>query len=419
MASNTFVMEGEGFMITVERALQIVLENTPVLNPIAVPILDARGMVLAEDIVSSDDIPPFDMSLLDGYAMRSDDIFRCGQSAPATLKLDGEVKVGCPWADIVQPGHAIKIAAGAPLPEGTDTIVSSDDAARENARKLHVYKYEKPGENIYVKGGDIEAGTPVFAKGRVLTGADIGCLAAIGKNEVQCHRRPRVSFFASGNDLIAPDQPMQNGKIRAGNTFAMQCQLLQYGAEPINLGVVGADSDEVKLYVEKAMTSDMFITTAGSSIVDFDFVKGVLQQIGMDMKFWKVAIKPGKPIIFGTFNHTPVFGLSGNHLSSMVILEEFIRPAILKMQGKRDLKRTEVVARLEREVKGGGGMTSFIRAEVKLTDDGFLAIPAGPRTSASVMAFSSANGFIVMPQDINYYNAGDLVRVQIISEQLS
>ena len=406
-------------MISVERALQIVLEHTPVLESIAVPILEAQGMALAEDIVSCDDIPPYDMSLLDGYAMRSDDILRASQSAPASLKLDGEVKVGCTWPEIVQPGHAVKIAAGAPLPEGTDTIVSSDDAARENAKKLFVYKYEKPGENIYVKGGDIETGTAMFETGRVLTGGDIGCLAAIGKNDVKCHRRPRVSFFASGNDLIAPDQPLQDGKMRAGNTFTLQCQLRQYGAEAINLGVVGADSDDVKSYVEKALASDMFITTAGSSMDDFEFIKGVLQRIGMDMKFWKVAIKPGKALIFGPFDHTPVFGLPGNYLSSMVILEEFIRPALFKMQGKRDLRRTEVVARLEREVKGGGGMTHFIRADVKVTDDGFLAIPAGSRTSSSIMAFSSANGFIVMPEEISYYNAGDLVHVQIISEQLN
>ncbi len=403
-------------MITVEKALQIVLENTPVLDTVMVPILDARHMVLAEDAISGDDIPPFDMAMIDGFAVRSEDIVKGSQSSPVMLKLDGDVKVGCSWKEVMQPGHAVKIVSGAPVPEGADTIVASDNAVRDSAQKVKIYRYEKPGENIFAKGGDIQTGTPVLTKGKVLTGSDIGVLAAIGRREVLCHRRPRVSFFASGNDLIHPDQPLQDGKVRSGNTYILQCQLNEYGAEPINLGIIGADSEEVKSNVEKALCSDMFITSVGSSMDDFDFIKGLLQRVGMNLKFWKVAIRPGKPLIFGTFNGIPVFGLPGNCLASMVILEEFVRPAIQKMQGRKELRRTEVVARLEKDVKGGGGMTHFIRAEVKVTDDGFLAIPAGSRTSPSVMAFCSVNGFIVVPQEVNFMNAGELARVQIVSD---
>jgi molybdopterin molybdotransferase len=406
---------GEG-MITVEKALQIVLENTPVLGPVLLPILDARGMVLADDIVSEEDMPPFDMAMIDGFGLRSDDIVKSGQTTPVTLKLDGESRVGFPWQEVVQSGHAVKVTAGSALPEGTDTIVSSEDAVRESAQKVKIYKYQKPGESIFVKGGDIIAGTPVLSTGKVLSGADIGVLASIGKSEVKCHRRPSVSFFACGNELIPPDQPLQTGKIRAANSFTLQCQLTEYGARPVNLGVVNGDPDQVKSCVEKALESDMFITTSGLSLEDFDCIKAVLQRIGMDLKFWKVAIKPGKPLIFGTFDGIPVFGLPGNYLSAMVVLEEFVRPAILKMQGKRDIRRAEVVARLDREVKGGGGMTHFIRAEIKVTDDGFLAIPAGSRTSPSVRAFSSANGFIVVPQEVAYISPGEMVKVQIISE---
>jgi molybdopterin molybdotransferase len=373
-------------------------------------------MVLAEDIISQDDIPPFDMAIIDGFALRSEDIVRSSQSSPTTLKLDGEVKVGCSWKDILQAGHSIKIVSGAPLPEGTDTIVSLEDAVRDNASRLKIYKYEKPGENIFVKGGDITVGTPVLMKGKTLTGADIGVLAAIGKNTVLCHRKPKVSFFASGNDLVAHDQPLQDGKVRAGNHVILQCQLTDYGAEPINLGIFGTDCDEVKSNIEKAMESDMFITSAGASMDDFDFIKGTLQKFGLDIKFWKVAIRPGKPMIFGTFKNKPVFGLPGNCLSSIVILEEFIRPAVMKMQGKKEIRRMEVVAKLDKDVKGGGGVTHFVRAEVRITENGFLAIPAGSRTSPSVMPFCAANGFIVVPQEINYFNSGDNVKVQIISE---
>jgi molybdopterin molybdotransferase len=406
-------------MISVEKALQIVLDNTPILDTVVVPLLDARYMALAEDIISPDDIPPFDMAMIDGFAVKSEDTTRAFQTAPIAMKLDGEIKVGCPWKDMLQSGHALKIASGCPLPEGANTIIPAENAVRETAGKVKIYKGERPGENIFIKGSDIAAGTPVLNKGKVLTGADIGVLAAIGKQEVLCFRRPRVSFFASGNDLIPCDQPLSDGKIRAGNTFILQSQLDEYGAEPVNLGITGADSDEVKAIIEKAACSDMFITSVGSSLEDFDFLKGVLQRAGMDMKFWRVAIRPGKPLIFGTYNGKPVFGLPGNCLSSIVIMEEFVRPAILKMQGKRDLRRVEVLARLEKDVKGGGGMTHFIRAEVRVVDDGFLAVPIGSRTTPSVMPFATANGFIVIPQDISYLAAGELARVQIISDPVS
>ncbi len=402
-------------MISVDKALQIVLENTPVLDTISVPTLEARYMALAQDVISDDDIPSFDMAMIDGFAVRSEDVAKSFDTSPVTLKLDGEVKVGCPWKEIMQPGHALKIVSGAPLPEGADTIIFAEDAVRESAAKVKFFKGEKPGENIYMKGSDISAGSPVLSKGKVLTGADLGVLAAIGKQEVLCYRRPRVSFFASGNDLIPCDQPLIDGKIRAGNTFLLQSQLEEYGAEPINLGIVGSDSSEVRASIEKAVQSDMFLTSVGASLEDFDLVKGVLQRIGMDLKFWKVAIRPGKPLVFGVYNSKPVFGLPGNCLSSIVILEEFVRPAIFKMQGKRDIRRAEITARLEKDVKGGGGLTHFIRAEVKVVDDGFLAVPTGSRTTPSVMPFCTANGFIVIPPDVNFLSAGEMAKVQIIA----
>jgi molybdopterin molybdotransferase len=403
-------------MISFEKAVQIVLENTPVLGTIEIPIIDARNMVLAEDLVSSDDIPPFDMAVIDGFAVHSADTCKASQFSPVTLKLDGEVKVGCFWPQPVEPGHAIKVGMGAALPTGPDTVVSSEFAVRDSTQRLKIYKYEKPGENLYARGADIPCGSVVLNKGKVLTAADIGVLAALGKEGILCHRRPRVSFFASGNDLTPPGQPLQSGKIRGGNTFILQSQLDEYGAEPVNLGIIGVDCDEVNANILRALESDMFLTCAGSSMEDFDLIKGILQKAGMDLKFWRVAIRPGKPLIFGTIDHRPVFGLPGNFLSSMVILEEFVRPAICKMQGKRELRRMEVYARLHKDVKGGGGVTHFIRAEIRITDDGFLAMPTGSRTTPSVMPLSMANGFIVVPQEINYIPAGETVRVQILTD---
>jgi molybdopterin molybdotransferase len=408
---------GEGLMISIDRAIQIVLENTPVLDTVKVPIIQSRNMCLAEDIIASSDIPPYDMATSDGFAVRSEDIIKAISTSPVVLKFAGEVKVGSLWPEQLQPGYTAKISSGAPLPAGANTIVQSEHAVRENAQRVKIYQYEKPGENIFYKGNDIQAGMVVFPKGKNLAGADIGILGSLGRKEVICTRKPRVSFFASGNDLIRPELPVQDGKMHNGNLYFLECKLSDYGAEPINLGIIGADCSEVKEHIIKAISADMFITCAGSSLEDFDFVKGMLQKAGMDLKFWRVAIKPGKPLIFGTFNKIPVFGLPGNCLSAMVILEELVRPAVFKMQGRKEFRHTEVMARLEKEVKGGGNITHYIRAEVRLLDDGFVVSPTGSRNSPSVMALTSVNGFIIIPQDINQYCAGEMARVMVLPNQ--
>jgi molybdopterin molybdotransferase len=405
-------------MISFEKAQQIVLDNTEVLETVSVALSESKGMVLAERLISEIDIPSFDIAAINGFAVRSSDVNGAAQRKPVTLILDGEIGAGEKWEGIVQSGHAVKVELGVPLPDGTDTIISGEFAVRENAQKVNIYKHNKPGEYIRIRGGEIEEGEPVFPEGKLIGPADIGYLAAIGKNFIKCHRKPRVAFFAAGNDLIAPDQPIEMGKTRAANIFTIQAKLIEYGAEPINLGINKVATDDLKYKIDKAKNADMIIVTAGSSFNDFDTVKQILQQIGMDLKFWKVAMKPGKPFIFGEFDGIPVFGISGNHLSSIIALEEFVRPAIMKMLGMPNIKRTEVVAILQNNVKSSTGITNFIRTEVKLTDDGFLAIPGGNKAN-SVKSYTSANGFIVVPEDVVLIEAGEKVKVQVISAAIT
>jgi molybdopterin molybdotransferase len=403
-------------MITVEKALQIVLDHTHLLEPVEVPILKGTGMVLAEEIVATEDIPAFDMATVEGYALRTADICGADRGKPVFLALDGEIMVGGCWDSIVKPGHALKVAAGSALPEGVDTVVSAEYAVRETSRKVRIYKAQKPGDHIFARGGDVEAGSLIFQPGRILGAADIGVLSALGRNAILCFRHPKVSFFSSGNDLVQPDEPPQSGRLRPGTPCTIRTCLSGYGAEPVDLGIFRVDSEQIKDRLERARESDLLIASVGSSFSDFDTMKGILQKMGLDLKFWRVAVRPGKPIIFGMLDSLPVFGILGNILSSMIVLEQFIRPALLKMQGRREVRRTEIVARLGKDVNGGGGVTHFVRAEVKVTDDGFLVIPSGSRNSSSLRAFCSANGFIVMPPEVDYIRAGELVRVQIISD---
>jgi molybdopterin molybdotransferase len=403
-------------MIPVEKALQIVLDHTHLLEPIEVSILNGMGMVLAEEIVANEDIPAFDMATVEGYALRSADIAAADRGKPVFLTLDGEIKVGDCWDAVIQPGHALKVDAGSALPEGVDTVISAENGVRETSRKVRIYKAQKPGDHIFARGGDVEAGSLIFQPGRVLGAADIGALSAVGRSSVLCYRHPKVSFFSSGNDLVQPDEPLRSGKLRPGSPFTIQTCLTEYGAEPFDLGIFSIDPEKIKDRLEQACGSDLLIASVGSSFSDFDSMKGILQRMGLDLKFWRVAVRPGKPLIFGMLDGLPVFGLLGNILSSMVVMEQFVRPAVLKMQGRREIRRTEVIARLDRDINGGGGVTHFVRAEVKVTDDGFLAIPVASRNSSSIKAFSSANGFIVMPPEVNNIRSGELVKVQIISD---
>jgi len=401
-------------MITFEKAQQIVLDNTTVLETVSVKLSESKGLVLAEQLNSDIDIPSFDIAAINGFAVRSSDVQAAGQRKPVTLILDGEISAGEKWDGIVASGHAVKVELGVPLPDGTDTIISSEFAVRENSKKVNIYKHNKPGEYIRIRGGEIEEGEAIFPAGKIVGPSDIGYLAAIGKDSIKCYRKPKVAFFAAGNDLIAPDMPIEIGKTRAANIFTIQAQLTDYGAEPINLGINKVATDDLKFKIDKAKNADMIIVTAGSSYNDFDTVKQILQQIGMDLKFWKVAIKPGKPFIFGDFEGIPVFGISGNHLSSIVALEEFVRPAVMKMMGMPNIKRTEVAAILSNDIKSSKGVTNFIRTEVKLTDDGFLAIPSGNKSN-SVKSYTSANGFIIVPEEIEFFEAGEKIMVQIFS----
>lgn len=406
-------------MISVDKALQIIMENTRVLEPERIPVLDSLGKVLSEDVVAAEDYPPFDKSAIDGFALKGADIARCERARPVELILDGDIRVGEAWEDEIRLGHAIKVASGAPLPRGADTVVSADFAVRESSKKVRIYKGARPGEHIELKGDEVERGSVVFSAGRVVSATDIALLGSIGIREVCCHRRPRVSFFASGNDLISPDGPPEAGKMRAGATYSLPVQLARYGAEPVNLGILDMTPEVIKSSIEKGMQGDMMIVTSGASGSDFDHLKIILQKYGLDLKFWRVAIKPGNPFAFGTFDGVPLFGFSDNVPSSILLLEQFVKPSLMKMRGICGARRTEVVARLEKEIRGGSGMTHFIGAEVKVTDDGFSAAPVGSHNHWSMRAFYTVNGFIVLPPEIKGMGVGERVKVQIITEPTS
>lgn len=402
-------------MISVDKAIQIVLESIDVLKPEKVQLLCAHGRVLAEDVISIEDFPLFDYASMTGYALRAIDIAKASSQKPVPIILDGDLMPGQRWKPPLKPKHTVRINMGAPLPVEADSVLPEEHAVRHSSKKVLIYKPARVGYNIRMKGEDIPKGTLVIPKGKKLSATDIGILSALGQTEVNCYRVPRASFLTAGNGMIDADDPLQDGMMRSSNRYTLHSQLAEYGAEPIDLGVVKKDKKEIVEKISDGVKFDLFINSVGPSFEDFSFIKRMLEQIGMDIKFWKVAIKPTTPIIFGVCNGTPIFGLSGNPFSFFLSMEQFIRPALMKMMGNQIIKRAEVNATLTKDLKSGNGATSYMRGKVVITDEGFEVTPDFKKSS-SIRAFASANGLIVIPDNINFIKAGSKVKVQIIAE---
>ena len=402
-------------MIPVDKAVQIVLDSIDILQPVTMPILGAQGRILAEDIISSEDIPAFDFVSLSGYAVRSIDVAGASSRTPVHLELDGESTVMSPWESQLAPKHAVRVAAGGPMPPGADGLLPDEHAVRESSAKVLIYKTAQAGENIRLRGEDICRGSLVLPKGKRLNAPDIGTLSAIGLTEVKCYRVPRVSFLTAGSGFCDIDCPREGVQVRPSVRYALYSQLVEYGAEPVDLGLVGFDKEAIQSKISQGLDYDMFISSVGTSYEDFTFVKKMLEQIGMDIKFWRVAIKPAKPFIFGTICGIPIFGLSGHPFSFYIVLEEFVRPALMKMMGSRIMRRLEVSAVLTRDVRSENGVTTFIRGTLSVNQTGFHVTPE-IRGNNSIRVFSNANGLIVVPANAGYLKSGSRVVVQMLGE---
>jgi len=402
-------------MISVDKAFQIVLDSIHILEPVTIPILGARGRILAEDIISAENVPAYDIATLNGYALRAVDIDTATSNQPIELKLLGDTAPGKPFEEPLKAKQAVRIISGAAIPKNADSVLPEEHAVRESSKKLLVYKRNNPGEFIRFKGEDIAKGALVIPKGKKLNAADIGTLSEIGYSEVACFRQPRVSFLTSGSGIANSNGLLSDEPGGPSSRYTLYSQLAEYGAEPVDLGLAGIAREEVTTKIIEGLDHDMFISTVGQSMDDFSKVKQMLEHLGMDIKFWRVAFRPAKPFIFGTVGDIPIFGLMGHPNSFYIVMEQFIRPALMKMMGSKIVKRTEVKAILTKDLKNENGVTSFMRGLVVLTESGFTVTPDLKKPN-SIKAFANANGLIVIPAHSGYLNAGSKVTVQIIDE---
>lgn len=411
-------------MISVEEALEKVLSHVDVLEAEDELILDSMGQVLAEDIYSTIDIPGMDNTAMDGYAVQAESTAGATHSSPNILRVIGEVAAGYLTKEEVIPGTAIRIMTGAPIPAGADTVVQFEDTDEEKRKEnneplteIGVFREVRKGLNIRQAGEDITSGSLVLQKGTLLRPQEVGVLASLGRDVVPVHRRPLVAILSTGDELVDVGKPLEVGKIYSSNTYSLAAQVTRCGAIPNILGIARDNMKSLKEKIREARDADLLITSAGVSVGDYDVVKDVLAEQG-EVTFWTVRMKPGKPLAFGILQlgkkPVPHLGLPGNPVSSMITFEQFARPAIFKMLGRKVSDKPTIRARSESHIKNTDGRRVFARVKVRQEDGEYYASLVGPQGSGILTSMALANGLMIVPEDVPAVNVGDEVVVQML-----
>jgi molybdopterin molybdotransferase len=422
--------EGSQRVISVEQALDKVLGNIGILGEEERPILECLGQVLVEDINSDIDVPPQDNSAMDGYAARFSDIKGASRQNPRVLRVIDMIAAGDQPAKTVEPGTAVRIMTGAPVPEGADCVIAFEDTDETERTvsstgfppEIGILVEEKSGANIRKAGESIHKGARVLTKGVVMRPSEIGVLASLGRATAKVIRRPRVAILATGDELTGLGEPLEKGKIYNSNTYSVAAQITRDGGIPKILGIALDNEASVVSKISQGLDADLLITIGGVSMGDYDVVKNVLAKQG-EIVFWKVRSKPGKPLAFGTLKrmgkgtsdqNMPHLGLAGNAVSCMVNYELFVRPAILKMMGKKNLAKPTVEAVIEDNVTNDDGRRVFARVIVDKRDGQYHARLTGPQGSGILTSMALANGLAVIPEDKTQVRKGDKLKVMML-----
>ncbi len=404
-------------MIAVEQALREILEQVPVLGLEKVDILEALGRVLGEDVRAPRNIPPQDNSAMDGFAVNSEDTLGAAAENPLFFDIVEDIPAGHVPQKIVGFAEAARIMTGASIPRGADAVVKVENTEMEDGR----VKFRSPvrkGENVRRSGEDVRMDEIVLTRGRKIRPAEIGMLASLGRSFVSVHQRPLVAVLATGNELADVDGILSPATIVSSNSYSLSAQVIEAGGIPLILGIAKDRKEDMKDKYLQALRADIIISSAGVSVGDYDLVKDVIQELGTDIRFWKVAMRPGRPLVFGTMGGKPIFGLPGNPVSSMISFEQFVRPSIRKMTGHTNLFRRTLQAALEEGVDKVAGLRFFLRGVVRNMDGKYVVSTTGEQGSGILKSMVLANGIIVLPEEGTKVPRGTAVTVQVLDDSL-
>ena len=399
-----------GLLSVAEAQARILDGVTAVTETETLPVRAALGRVLAQDVSSPIDVPSHTNSAMDGYAVRAADLPADGV---AEFPVPGTSWAGRPWLTPIEPGQAVQIMTGGMMPEGADTVIMQEQVEREGDT-VRIGTGHKPGQNVRAAGEDVTTGATVFTAGKRLTSADIGVLASLGFAEVSVYRRPRVAFFSTGDELRGVGEPLGPGEIHDSNRYTLFAMLKRLDVEINDLGVVRDQRELIEqAFREAAASADAIITSGGVSVGEADFVKETLEALG-SMSFWKIAMKPGRPVTYGHIDNAVFFGLPGNPVSVMVTFFQFVRAALLRMSGEVNPQPVYTVfARTTTALRKRPGRYEFQRGVLQQSAPGeFTVRSAGAQGSGILRSMSEANCFIMLEPDQAGIEAGQPVLVQ-------
>ena len=396
--------------LRVEQAREKILESIcPIVDVEYLAVRSALNRVLAEDIHSSIDVPAHTNSAMDGYAIQGSDI---PASATTRLKIIGKVFAGTPLKTSVKAGECARIMTGGKMPLGTDTVIMQEHATLSDDY-ITISTGHKLGQNVRNVGEDLAKGDLVFQPGRHLMPADIGMLASMGIAEVPVYRRPRVAFFSTGDELVGIGHPLAEGQIYDSNRYTLYGMLKRLDVEFIDMGIIPDQRSKIETAFQSAAShADILVTSGGVSVGEADFVKETLENLG-NVGFWKIAMKPGRPLAFGQLGQCQFFGLPGNPVSAMVTFYQFVQPAIKRMMGIKDITPALLPLKCETALKKRPGRTEFQRGIMVTNKDGELVVHStGGQGSGILSSMAKANCFIVLPLECDKVAAGEIVQVQ-------
>ena len=404
--------------VTVTEASERILTAARTLGVEHVPLRDAVGRVLGEDVVSPIDHPPWDNSSMDGYAVRSADVAAASEKTPVALRVVETVRAGQRPTRAVAPGTAIRVMTGAPLPAGTEGVIRVEDTDG-GVETVVIRDARDSGQNMRPRGEDFHVGSVVVARGTPLGPAHIGVLASVGCGMVPVQRRPRVAVLSSGDELVEVDQfdlVRRGDRIVSSNSYTIAAAARVAGAEVVELGIVADDPAEYERRIARARDCDVLITSGGVSVGAFDFTKDVLQSLGADLQLWRVRMRPGAPLGFGMLGAMPWIGLPGNPVSAMVTFELFARPLIRKQLGAAAIFRRSIEVRVRHDITLAAPLTHFMRGIVEWDESGAWARLTGPQGSGLLTSMARANALLVIPPERALVRAGGSVRALLLGE---
>ncbi len=401
-------------MISVEEALERILAGITPLGVSQVPLSESLGMVLTGDIIAQEDMPPFANSAMDGFALLSQDS-RPLDGQPPRLRVTGTVAAGYVTQHAVTDGTTMRIMTGAPVPPGADTVIQVELTRSDGPQSewVEILQEVEPGNNIRPAGEDMRRGQTVLARGTEIGPWEIGILATLGRATVPVIRRPHVAILGTGDEVIDVDQPLQPGKIRNSNSYLLEAAVRRAEAIAHRLGVAQDTVESLREKFGQAMQSDLILTSGGVSVGDFDLVKNIMAEQGA-INFWRINMRPGKPVAFGHIGQTPLLGLPGNPVSAAVTFELFGRPIIRKMMGHTRLLRPQVEVIVKDGVADVAMRRHYARAHVTWRDGRFVARTTGNQGSNIMTSLLNANALVIVPEGGVQVRPGDTAQAMML-----